>query len=114
MTRIPACLAAAGAAIGLAFGASAVLADSTSRELRTTQVEYGDLDLTQPAGAAALYRRIEAAARDVCDSPDLRDLRRSQLAEACISRAIAEAVESVNRPTLTTLHQERTAPERIA
>ena len=39
------------------------LAAATSKDLRTEVVRFADLDLTRPAGAQELYRRLQQAAR---------------------------------------------------
>jgi UrcA family protein len=41
-------------------------------------VQFGDLDLTKPAGAQVLYRRIQAAAQQVCARPMTRMLDTAQ------------------------------------
>ena len=38
-------------------------------EARSETVKFADLDLSSPAGVEALYGRIHAAARRVCDQP---------------------------------------------
>jgi len=40
-------------------------------QARTAEVRYADLNLAHPAGQAELDRRVESAARKVCES-DLR------------------------------------------
>lgn len=73
---------------------------------RSIKVSYSELDLTKPAGAEALYRRIRKAAFIVCgayDSPmPLNYTAKSQ----CFKSAIDEAVSKVNSPLLTSLHQD--------
>jgi UrcA family protein len=84
------------AALGLAI---AVLpAQSADRIItKTTVVQYADLNLGNPAGARALYTRIQAAARSLC-SPARRDHR------ACVNDAVSEAVSRLNLPLVSALH----------
>jgi UrcA family protein len=58
------------------------------------QALYGDLDLTQPVGAARLMTRIERVAHDACQYLD-RLFPLSPDAD-CIDRAIANARPSAN------------------
>jgi UrcA family protein len=73
----------------------------------SVKVRYDDLNLATTAGANTLYRRISAAARDVC--PDLysRDPHVVLAAQRCQSAAIAKAVSEVNSPSLAMLHASR-------
>ena len=79
------------------------LAATAPAELRHEVVRFADLDLTQPAGARQLYRRIESAAHEVCAGYGLRDYDR-RCADAAITRAVAE----VGAPLLTA-HQQTLA-----
>lgn len=90
-----------GATSLCALQATAVAADDT---LPTRKVSYADLDISKPAGAKVLYRRIEAAARQVCVSDASRDLRAAEQQRACIDRAIEGAVKGVNSIALSDLH----------
>lgn len=95
-----------GAVFALALAATswvaAARADTGTDDVRMKSIRYDDLDLNKPAGARALYRRIQAAAGTVCDlsTSNLRLLSEQQ---ACIERAIDEAVRNVNAPALTRL-----------
>ena len=86
------------------------LAAAASNDVRTEVVKFADLDLKRPAGAQELYRRIQQAARDVCEpnrideNPYMRDYR------LCLSSAIARAVVEVGAPLLTEHHQSRSDP----
>jgi UrcA family protein len=57
------------AAIALAFSLTGVagLAQAQSATPESTEVRFADLNLSSPAGQAALDRRIEGAARRVCE-----------------------------------------------
>jgi UrcA family protein len=65
-------------------------------------VKYGDLNVSDPQGAATLYRRIVAAAHNVCgsDEIDSRLLGSRVRVEACVHQAIVDAVTRVGRPEL--------------
>jgi UrcA family protein len=76
------------------------LAAAPSKEVRTEVVRFADLDLTRPAGAQELYRRIEHAARDVCE-PLGADHYGVHAYMTCRKSAIAGAIRHVGAPLLT-------------
>jgi UrcA family protein len=82
------------------LGASPALADET---VRSVKVSYADLDLNTQAGAATLYGRIRAAAKQVC-GPDEWAYGHSTF-KRCFNQALGNAVAKVNNPQLTALHQ---------
>ena len=47
--------------------ALALLGAATAAQAQTAEVRFGDLNLSSPAGQAALDRRVEGAARQVCE-----------------------------------------------
>jgi UrcA family protein len=63
-------------------------------------VKFADLDVSNPQGAAALYGRIQRAARQVCPHVDARDLGSKGKMDACVNKAIADAVAKVDQPAL--------------
>ena len=71
---------------------------------RSETVKFADLNLGSPAGVEALYGRIHAAARRVCDQPagELAATR------ACMTKAESEAIGKVNVPLLTAFYQKKT------
>ena len=79
------------------------LAVAPSNDLRTETVRFADLDLTRAAGAQELYRRIQQAARDVCQPDGSAAGYQSGYLE-CRSSAIAHAVTDVGAPLLTEHH----------
>ena len=91
------------AALACLVGSAQVLASSQQIEIHSVTVRYGDLDLTSSAGAAALYGRIETAARMTCGHADHR-LATLPYVNRCNSSAISTAVASVNSPLLTAIH----------
>jgi UrcA family protein len=71
-------------------------------------VKFGDLNLQNPDGVEALYKRIQRAANKVCGDPrDIHtfpDLARRE----CVERAVAKAVSDVNNRHLTALYTRKT------
>jgi UrcA family protein len=84
--------------------AAAADAATPSADIPSMTVHYADLDLTTEQGAHTLYRRLQAAARYVCLSADLRDLERSALSRSCQEQAIARAVQAVSSPRLAAVY----------
>jgi UrcA family protein len=72
--------------------------------LPSRRVSYADLDISKPAGAKVLYRRIAAAAEQVCGNEGRRDLETMTRNRACIDQAIATAVTRVNSAALSEEH----------
>jgi len=77
--------------------AGVALAGDRSDEPRKQVVRFADLDLNRAAGAATLFGRIRAAARDVCEPLKPEWLASHQ----CMDLALARAVADVNAPALT-------------
>ena len=73
-------------------------------DVRREVVRFADLDLTRPAGAQALYGRIQRAAHEVCASNVPGGYDRS-----CADQAVARAVATVGAPLLRS-HYEALAP----
>ena len=94
----------AAAVLGtLAAGFAGVSAAADNSEVRSETVHYADLNLSSPQGAAALYRRIKWAARDVCGwNDDVLEMQAD--ARACVEKAIADAVTRVGRLELTAIY----------
>jgi UrcA family protein len=76
---------------------------------RHRTVRFADLDINHPAGAAVLYQRIRAAAREVCRPTSERDLAVAELTRSCVQDAIARAVTEVNAPKLSQYHETETS-----
>lgn len=74
------------------------------------KVSYGELDLSNPAGAESLYRRIKQAARTVCaeSARSSGPLRPYNGQKKCEETAIGNAVNDVNRPLVSALWQKQT------
>lgn len=72
-------------------------------------VRYADLDVNKPAGADALYKRLNRAAKNVCAPLKVKDLARGAQHRSCVNEALANAVAYVNQPLLTEHHRSRGA-----
>lgn len=86
---------------------AAVAAPATASP-RSIAVSYADLDLSRPAGVAALDRRLARAADAVCGPVDARDLRAMSAARACRTAALSSA-NAEAKPVIAA----RTAPVRV-
>jgi len=95
-------LAIVGVVASVASFAAAPGVDAPS-----VSVRYDDLNLSTTAGVDALYRRISAAARDVCPDIYSRDTHTVLAAQRCQAAAISKAVSQVNNPSLAMLHPVR-------
>jgi len=85
----------------LASGFTAVAAAAEdSADAPHVVVKYGDLNVSNPQGAAALYGRLQRAAESVCPRFERSDLGSKVRMNACIHKAIADAVITVNQPAL--------------
>jgi UrcA family protein len=80
--------------------------------VQTQSVHYVQADLADPASAAALYKRIQRAARIVCEQPFAREVDRYMEFQKCYDRAVDSAVANVNATALTAVHHKRT--QRLA
>lgn len=73
--------------------------------LAMVRVEAGDLDLATAAGAAAMIRRLDRAASDLCaDIPSPLFPGREGRAWRCRTDAVAAAVERLRTPALAAAH----------
>lgn len=82
---------------------------SAEPKVKAQAVSYADLDLSKPAGAQTLYKRIQKAARHVCGPTDQYTyVTPRKVFRECYEEAIAAAVAQVDRPSLTALHREQT------
>jgi UrcA family protein len=97
-------------ALALVSAVRAMAADAG--DVRQTVVRFGDLNLSSPRGAAALYNRIAVAAREVCDASDVdgRDLGTRAVADACVQQAISGAVTKVGRSELFAIYNAKNSP----
>ena len=80
-----------------------VTAQAADDALPSKRVSYADLDISKPAGAKVLYRRIVRAANDVCYVSGLDSFGAAQLMNRCVDSAIDAAVKDVGSPALSAL-----------
>lgn len=113
-TRVRRSLAALAVLSGIALADTAAPGELSNEPL-TAAVSYADLNLGNAAGAAAMYRRLDRAARRVCAPLDGRRGLKAPWRE-CVNRAIASAVEQVDAPMLTAHHlaKQRKIDTRVA
>jgi UrcA family protein len=71
---------------------------STSTWLVTYPVGFSDLDVSKIKGAKILYLRIRNAAETLCQSAATWGKKEG---EACVTKAVNDAVARVNAPLLT-------------
>jgi len=90
---------------GAAIGGTALASEpaaSTTNQTVTYPVRYGDLDVSTPQGAKTLYLRIRYAAETLCESAATWGKKEG---EACVQKAVNDAVARVNAPKLTQYNQ---------
>ena len=90
----------------IAMVANRAQADESAGTVRQKTVSFRDLNVSNPEGAAVLYKRIKSAASEVCGTWD--SLTQRPAVMTCIDEAVSRAVAQVNRPMLTSLHQAKT------
>ena len=82
---------------------SALSTTAEAEDVPSKVVKFNDLDITTPDGAQVLYKRIRAAARDVCERSTGTDPIMGMANKGCIDTAVDRAVRKVNAPMLTNL-----------
>ena len=70
-------------------------------EVPAQAVSYQDLNLSTEAGAKVLYQRIHGAANEVCGNLEVRDLPGVRAHQACVEKAVSDAIAAVNNQRLT-------------
>ncbi len=84
----------------LATGAELAHADAAAAAPAKMLIHYSDLDLSRPAGAGSLYRRLQTAAETVCTPLDGQDVNHKLMFRHCVADAISRAVTEVDQPVL--------------
>lgn len=87
-----------------ALGSRAQAAEAV--QFHTAIVRYGELNLDSDQGAKVLYARLRNAAERVCSSLEGRELIQKKLWQGCFDKAVASAVEQVNKTRVTALHNQ--------
>jgi UrcA family protein len=77
-------------AVILAFAVTAAHAD----DFASTNVTFGDLDLSQPADAKVLADRLEGAAKSVCAQANPDDIAPTLL-QNCVNNSISMAMSQI-------------------
>jgi len=97
-----------GVALAVGVLAQGVQAAEPHDGVPVKNVAYQDLDLNTQAGVQVLYKRIQVAAKQVCGKVEGRDLRGVQAHDACVERAVSDAVGAVsNRMVIQAVAQVR-------
>ena len=77
---------------------------SENRAPITRSVSYELRDLSTTAGVEGVYRRLQAAAHEVCAAYDPRGISTARAHEICYDGALTAAVARVDAPRLTERH----------
>jgi UrcA family protein len=64
-------------------------------------VRFGDLNLHDSRGVAAVYGRLVWAARHVCAGADSADHWVRESAKPCIAQGVSRAIDRIGAPELT-------------
>jgi UrcA family protein len=86
--------------------AGVLVVSNAFADVPTETVKFQDLNVSTPAGVAALYSRIHWAAKRVCAPP--AGWGEQVRANACARNAEAKAIEKLNLPALTAYYQKKT------
>jgi UrcA family protein len=92
-----------------AIGANALASDSPAAATATYSVGYSDLDISTAKGAKTLYLRIRFAAETLCASSATWGKKEGQ---ACVNKAVDDAVVRLNRPLLSQYQQQRSKDDQ--
>ena len=105
-------LAAATLCGAISSGLTSLPAGAAGLEPLSVTVKYGDLDVSRPQGAATLYSRIRAAAEKVCSPLEGGGVAAKMRFNACIDRAISDAVETIHQPELSAFYSAKRGTPR--
>jgi UrcA family protein len=93
---------------GTALAQEPAVASTTTWSV-TIPVRYSDLDVSKISGAKILYMRIRFAAETLCKSAATWGKKEG---EACVRKAIDDAVVRVDAPLLTQYNQLRSKGDK--
>jgi UrcA family protein len=96
------------AAVSTTMLAGVTQAAGPGDDVPKQMVTYKDLNLNSNEGTQVLYRRIQGAANEVCGKVESRNLQGTGVKNACLDRAISQAVAAVNSPMLTRVYLAKT------
>ena len=77
-------------------GMGAAPAAAAAEDEVSVSVDFAGLDLTTSAGNAMLNRRVDAAIKDVCAKPDIRNLKAMTAWEECKASARIGALDQLS------------------
>jgi UrcA family protein len=92
-----------------AISGNALASDSPATATVTYPVGYSDLDISTTKGAKTLYLRIRHAAETLCESAATWGKKEG---DACVQKAVNEAVARVDAPLLSRYHQLRSKGDK--
>lgn len=90
---------------------SAAMAEAPMQDPHSSRVvAYADLDLERETGVQTLYRRITAAAREVCQpTAGILRIYQGRHMKRCVNDAVERAIADADRAELTRFHAQRLA-----
>ena len=80
-------------------------ADNDPYSVPRKAVDYTDLDLSVPADANRLYKRLQNAVKSVCGTSTTLDLSKIRKYRHCYQKSLADAVATVNHNSVTALYK---------
>ena len=93
---------------------AAVPAQAQERDVRTVTVDYSDLNLSAPAGIAALRHRLSIASRNVCGENDGRELAVTADMLACRDASLKTAMADFSQVQASAQSRHSTVVASIA
>ncbi|MEE4284058.1 MAG: UrcA family protein [Pseudomonadales bacterium] len=93
--------------LAFALSASATFADTRESEKEAIAVSFAELDLSKPAGAEALYDRLQRAAAKVCgvhNQSSSLPFTATADRKACYQNALTRAVAQLDAPLVKAQH----------
>jgi len=82
-----------------------VATNASANDARSETVRFADLNVSTQAGVEALYGRIHAAARRVCEQPS----GEMEAVKSCVTKTEGDAIRKANLPLLTAFYQSKTS-----
>lgn len=91
-------------------GAAVAATDLAAPEAATEALKVGQVNFRDATEVRAFHKRLQQSAMFVCNvTLEARKSERAA-ARACADKAVADAVNSLNRPLLTATYQQAGAP----
>ena len=95
--------------LSLALPFTAWFANAGTPESQVAKtVRYDVHDLTNARGVEGIYRRLQAAAHEVCAGYDVGGVSTARAHQLCVDAALSGAVAKVDAPLLTQRHARET------